>query len=673
MSAFRENTVRFVPRTVSDTVDGDNSPEGACTALQNLIWSPDTPNVLECRPANIKISTFSGFTSPGVVSLAYQVGGIIYGLVASGLYTGKDQPFAYNVATNTFLTLQGVTSANCPTSQSTTGAWTPPQADMAGSKIAVSHVGFNFAGGYAFGYFDISGFSQATTGNITSGSNTVTGAPLIAGVGPGYLISGTGIPANTTVTNTASFSLTTTGNTNSNTSLTSVANTTGLAKGQSVTGVGIPTGTTISSISGSTITLSQAATATATGISVYFAGATITMSANASSSTSGLSITIAGGTATSPLWAAGNTTGVQQLPAVAQAVHQFNNRFYFGVANAVVATDPLSLNIGNTNGVQVLTIDDNAYVTAFAVLPFYSTTGGIVQALIIFKQYSIWQVTGDFTSNNILLNQLSGAVGTSAPRSVVQVPQGIYFMASDGIRNISLTGEVSEPDTDLALPFIYAVNPSRANASFNADIYRICVQNGNHLNSPYEEYWYFIKYGSWTGPHTFRVDCSVAYNNTWILFNNAISGTMWQGYAVQNQNATGNTFVENGTQLTWSYQTCPMTSNNNMYTNCTIRTTLDLAEPATGDVYTFEALDVNNGSLASATLAMPSSVAVWYSFLWGASLWGAQQFGLEPVTVPWTTPLTFNKLVLQASGNSSLGLKLGSWYIGYEKLGYLKQ
>ena len=64
--------------------------------------------------------------------------------------------------------------------------------------------------------------------------------------------------------------LTTTANINSSNQLTSVANTTNLAVGMDITGVNIPANTTISSISGSTITMSAAATATTVGITVRF-------------------------------------------------------------------------------------------------------------------------------------------------------------------------------------------------------------------------------------------------------------------------------------------------------------------------------------------------------------------------------------------------------------------
>lgn len=61
--------------------------------------------------------------------------------------------------------------------------------------------------------------------------------------------------------------------TSSSTSVATVSSTTGLAVGQVILGAGIPAGTTIASIGSGTITLSQAATATATGVDLFAFGA----------------------------------------------------------------------------------------------------------------------------------------------------------------------------------------------------------------------------------------------------------------------------------------------------------------------------------------------------------------------------------------------------------------
>lgn len=674
MPAPRENPIRFVPRSVSDSVDGDNSAAGACMSLSNLIWSPDTPNVLVCRPANLRITQFSLLTTPGVCSVIYQVNGIIYGMIASGSPAGHDRPFAYDVQAGSFQTVSGITSANTPVTPASTGAWTPPTMDMIGGRIIVTHPGFNYVGGYAFGYFDLSGFTASITGDATSGSPTINGSFSIAGIGPGYTITGTGIPANTTVLNTANVNFSITGTTHTNTTIDGITSTASLFVGQQIAGTGIPTGATIATIaSGTSITISVAATASAT-VPLSISGQTLTLSANASASNNAVTFALAGGTAAAPLWAAGNTTGVLQLASIPQAVKTFNNRSYFAARNNLIFTDTLSLNVSNATAVQVLTVGDATNITTLQGLPLETTSGGILQALLVFKDFSIWQITGDAATSDLAINQLSGNVGTSAPRSVVSTPIGVAFMASDGVRVVSLTAQVGEPNADLAVPFIFALYPSRVCAAFNADTYRICVQNANAIGNPYQEYQYSLKFQGWTGPHTFRSDCMTPYNNDFIVVNNALPATMWDSYSVQGHNSSGNTFIENGTQLQWDYATVPMTDTNNMYANAAVRTTLDMSLAATGDTYLFEAEDESSAVLAIANIKTPLSQAMWNAFNWGdGTLWGSAQYGLIPQTIPWTQPLIFNKLIFNGSGNSALGLKIGALYVGYEKLGYLKQ
>jgi len=73
-----------------------------------------------------------------------------------------------------------------------------------------------------------------------------------------------GLPISATV-------LATTGNISNNSySLTSLASTTGLKVGMAISGTGIPAGTYIEAISGSTVTMTQKATASTTGLNVTF-------------------------------------------------------------------------------------------------------------------------------------------------------------------------------------------------------------------------------------------------------------------------------------------------------------------------------------------------------------------------------------------------------------------
>ena len=648
--------MKFKPRGVVDSWDGMNIIPGGMSSLQNLIPDPSTPSAFQCRPAMQSISTFSGFSSPGFVSEAIEINGYVYGLIASSRNAGYDEPFVYNISSNTFLTVQGITSSNVPTTQSSTGAWNPPSSAVMGSFIAFTHPGFNGSNGY-FGYFDVSGFTETANGNITSGSPTITGDYALAGIMPGYTISGTGIPAGTTVKNVANVTSNTTCSTNSNTSLTNVV--AYVPVGSQVVGTGIPTGTTTTAISGSvgnyTVTISQAATATATNVTLYVTGTTITMSANASATTNALSITIVGGSTTSPLWASVNTT-MNGLTAVPTFVNLFYSRLYFAVGNTIQYTDTLSLN--RTQASQFLTCGDSSMVTALSLFTLTTTTQGILQGLLAFKADTVFQVTGDSALGTLAINSLNTAAGTVAPSSVTPTPDGVFFLAPDGIRVVQADGTVSEPDQDLCLPFLGAEYASRVNGSYNSDVYRICVQNTNAANSPWQEYWYDIGREIWTGPHTCQQDIALPYGAGFICFSHLYPATMYTSYVTQ---VSGSSFTENGSALSWIFATSPIGEDDSMYVNTVNETTINMAFLSGTPSVTCTATDESQGVLATGTVMAPSATSsLWGSFLWGAALWFGQQFGIRPHLIPWTNPLVFTKLIFQATAPSSLGFKISN-------------
>ena len=97
------------------------------------------------------------------------------------------------------------------------------------------------------------------TGILKSGS-AVVGLNNTAGLVAGESVSGTGIPAGTTISSVLTLPFAGT-LTDGSTTVTSITTTTGLVAGEEVIGVGIPSGTTISSINGLTsIILSAPAT-----------------------------------------------------------------------------------------------------------------------------------------------------------------------------------------------------------------------------------------------------------------------------------------------------------------------------------------------------------------------------------------------------------------------------
>lgn len=516
--------LRFKPRSVSDSLDGTNSPPGSCRALTNLIFDPSTPNTLQCRPAAAVINSFSGFSSPGVVSIAFELGGRIYGMVATSRNSGKDEPFVYDIASNTFITVSGVTGAKCPTTQATTGEWSPPTMDSIGVYVILTHPGYTGSAN-KIGWFDI--------------------------------------------TNPAA-----------------------------------------------------------------------------------------------PSWNAGDTA-TNGLGGVPNSVVAFNSRAYFSVGNSIPFTDVLTLTRTNAN--QVLTAGDSSPINAMAPFPLNTTTQGILQGVLAFKDGIIFQITGDSALSTLAINSLGAHSGTRAPRSIQPTPAGVRYIDDDGLRTIDYAGNVLEPDSDVRVPFMKAGVFSRISSSYNNGIYRICVQNTTVNGSPFQEFWYDDIRGGWTGPHNFRQDMAVAYESTFICFSNDNPGKIYQSDPVQN---AASSFTENGTALQFFYTTSPLAKPNALFANSAVLSTINLAFLGSG-VYSVVGLDESGGLLAQANVMTPSSLTLWGSFIWGVDSWFGQQFGLKPFNIAWSNPLVFTKLVVQINGACNLGFKISNLEILYKPLSYI--
>src|SRR5215472_5496143 len=165
--------VSWAPKGLCDTLDATDVFPGAMASLENLIPDPSTPMLWQCRPASLIATNFigggfsSGFSSgfqvsslfitPGFIACLLIVGSLAYGMVSTGRNAGHDEPFCFNLSTNSFITIGGsITSTTTPVSPLTTGDWVPPQIMIVGSKVVVCHSGFSGVGGNFFGWFDIS-------------------------------------------------------------------------------------------------------------------------------------------------------------------------------------------------------------------------------------------------------------------------------------------------------------------------------------------------------------------------------------------------------------------------------------------------------------------------------------------------------------------------------------
>lgn len=539
MSIRRSQPYHFTPVGASDTLDGTNVFKGAMGALQNLIPDVTTKNLWQCRPAAISKTTFAGFTTPGFISCFKIVGTRVYGLIASGLNPGQDEPFCFDLNTQTFQTVTGITNLNTPISPSSSGAWTPPTMDLIGVRLVVTHPGFTGGAGVFFGWFDITDPS-----NIT--------------------------------------------------------------------------------------------------------------------------------------WSGGNTAPTA-LPAVPIAVVQFNQRAWFLVnpptGNPGAYFSDVLAATTITAGTQILTFDDNTPLTAAKGLPLNNQLGGIIQSLIVFKGVSnMYQITGDAATSNLTRNALNVATGTLSPNAICPTPKGLAFIAPDGLRFIDFAAQVSDPIGDsgagINAPFVYSVVPSRVCAACNANVLRFSLQNGFATGSPNQEWWLHLTRGVWSGPHTLAASLIQPYNNSFIKTAIGVNANLFQSDAVQSSTST---FVENGTQMTFSWQTSMMPDPKAMAEYALAETTINMALAAGIDPFTVTAGDQEGAIYDTVQVAASGAATIWGAFTWGQALWQGAANSLYPRRISWTIPIVFRRIFFAVMGNCASGVKIGDAFFRYQTLKYLQQ
>lgn len=166
----------FSPAGLSDAEDASSVFSGACAQLINLIPKPSTRNLWVPRPAQTEITDFDGFSDPGFISALKIIGNRAYGMIATSLNAGKDEPFCYEIDSGNFIVITGVTNPNTPASPSTSGNWTPPIMELVGTRIIVTHPGFSGVAGNFFGWIDVSDTENPTW---NAGNTSTTPLPFV--------------------------------------------------------------------------------------------------------------------------------------------------------------------------------------------------------------------------------------------------------------------------------------------------------------------------------------------------------------------------------------------------------------------------------------------------------------------------------------------------------------
>jgi len=648
----------FRPKGVTDAVDATDAAAGSLSAGADLIPSMHTRNVWVPRPAAYQLSA-----TPVTGELLKTIGSKVYGFTPSSRFIGHSEPFALDEATQLPIPIAGITEANTPITAPVMGDWTPPTFAAVGAYLLFTHPGFHLPN--AFGWLDQTGFTDTATG--TTGFGHVSGFWGFMGWGSGIW----GSPS--------------AGGGNVIANLSKNVLLAGWRPGLLITdssGV-IPVDTRIDAIS-------------ADGLSIL-------LTKSAVGSVVGDTLTVFGGTPAFPLWSAGNTNQ-NPLPAVPTAVSQFNGRAFFAVGSATPYSDALDP-LQRTNANQVLTYDNGLDVTAFGTIPFQTTAGGIIQSLLAFQgDAAIQQITGDQATGNLAKNLLS-EIGTLAPNAIVSTPEGVVFIAPDGLRVVNQTGVVSPPiganGDGVALPFVNAIFPSRMCAAYNEDVVRISATYNDSLGGSVisqevsAEFWYHIKLKAWSCPHSFPAALIASLDGprtrhghiTFPLDPNA-KGLWFSNTRPMIDSA----YTENGRSLRWLFKTSLLPDNEQMFMNGMNETTVMISLPV-GVAADVAFVNETGTLLDSVKIAgfNPQSgfwgamlwgsgrwggnavpAGLWGTMIWGQSVWGAGVGGatLAQRLIPWDRELVFKQGQFLISGPSSPQIAIGNLYMRYQITGY---
>lgn len=531
---LQEFPMRFTARGLVDAFDSTDKFPGACLALSNLLFDQSNPEIMVSRPGVAQLASFFGYTSTaGVVSVQTTIAGVTYGMIGTQKYPlNKDEPFAFDHASGTFLSLGSVVGSFLPTTQSLTGAWTPPTIANVGVFMIVTHPGFDGVT-RMFGWFDL--------------------------------------------TNPAA-----------------------------------------------------------------------------------------------PVWRAGDTS-TNGLPSKPVAVANFNNRAYFACKNTTPFTDVLTL--GRASASQILTLGDISDITALSGLPIQTTSSGVVQSLLAFKAFQIWQITGDLAPMTLAQNFISLTTGCVAPRSIAQSPLGTYFAASQGPMIIdqfgilkTLTHSAQENESDVQAGWQAATVPSRMAGGYSGSIYRLSMQTVIRGMSQVNDYWFDENKRRWNGPHTFPYDCVSQRENYFVIVSNTKPGRLLKSEAMPSMSSVYNDL---GSAITTTLQSSTFPKTGHMSMKQVVESTQELASGGSVAAYAITALDDLGNTLNSVNVFIsPGAGALWGTGMWGSFSWASPTNIPTTYNIPWTAPLVFKKMAIQLQAQASASVSQGTFMARYRDVGY---
>lgn len=613
MSRRNARPLTIKPKGLSDSIDGTNSFPGAMTQLVNLVPASSTNNVFVPRTAAQLATDFSGFSTPAGGTALLVIGARVYGMISSAHFAGKDEPFCYDIAADAFVTISGTTSANLPTTQSTTGDWQPPHMEMIANRIIVTHPGFPGASGPFFGWIDQRSFvSNTLTGNTHSGTKVIdnlSSSPILAGWQPGDHVTGTDIAANSFVV-----SMTTT---------------------------------------------------------------TVTLSVNMTGSHSGVTLTDTSGTSAAPVWGAGNTNTNPLVAVPAWVSQFNGRAWYSVGNAQVFSDSLVPTQVTNATQVLTLGDSTPFICSAGLPLNNITTGGIIQSLIAVkaevMWQITGDQATMNLADNelNVAVGSLAPNTFTPTPLGLAFIaPDGLRIIDFGA----KVSDPLGANGAGVSVPFINALTPSRMVAAFNQNVLRISCQNSQAPSQPVQEFWLDFNLKVWSGPHTFPAQQIAAYplgtpqNQGFVSFGYGVDAKLWLSGV---NPLSSDIYIENSVQLNWAYQTVLEPDNQLMSQNRMGQSAIAMALPG-GQNVSFSCVNEIGTVLNQLTIqATGTPPTTWGAFTWGGAPWGQATGYFRQYDIPWTAPIVFKQMSVLVVGQSAAGFAIGNLYLKYQPLGYL--
>ncbi len=344
----------------------------------------------------------------------------------------------------------------------------------------------------------------------------------------------------------------------------------------------------------------------------------------------------------SPVWNSGNLS-INPLPGFPTIVAQYYDRAYFVVGNAIHYSDA-EAPLQRTLDTQFLVTGDNLPITAMGGLPLGTGQEGVIQSLMVFKQLQIWQITGDDSLGTLALNELSQATGCQAQNTLTPVPEGLVFLAPDGLRILEVNGnlafygaqaqnlitqELAQSDQpNFILAFLNCTDFTRAVAAYTGNIFRISLPTVYlGVSYGYADFWFDTIDRVWVGPHTFSYNALVASDTGFYMASALVNGTL---FACPFYPSLDTVYEDNGSpyqvnmKTTW-FNLPDMSGNAYSIQQLLLECPMTGVEPS----YSVNILNERGTLLGQGVIDTQGTLGVWGTMVWGDFTWGSPELPLR--------------------------------------------